>query len=275
MSMIPHLEMHYGTYYPEGGMHSISQRLYQLAVEQGVTFHFNHPVESIVHQHKRAIGVKTNGDVHRADVVVSNMDIFSSYTKLLKDLPMPARVLNQERSSSALIFYWGIKKRFPQLDLHNILFSADYEKEFKTLFEGRGITDDPTVYINITAKEDNHAPSGCENWFVMINAPGNFGQDWEKIKRETRMNIITKINRMLNVSLEDLIEVEEVLDPVGIESNTSAHRGSLYGTSSNSRLSAFLYRQIEEPLLLRRFGASGRRNSPVLVVCKNSGGSNS
>lgn len=240
MSMIPHLEMYYGTFYPEGGMHSISQRLYQLALEQGITFNFNHPVESIVHKHKRAIGVKTIGDVYRADVIVSNMDIFSSYTKLLKDLPMPARVLNQERSSSALIFYWGIKKRFPQLDLHNILFSADYRKEFKTLFEDRGISDDPTVYINITAKEDNHAPSGCENWFVMINAPGNFGQDWAKIKREARMNIIAKINRILNVSLEDLIEVEEVLDPIGIESNTSAHRGSLYGTSSNSRFSAFL-----------------------------------
>lgn len=240
MSMIPHLEMHYGTYYPEGGMHSISQRLYQLALKQGVTFNFNQPVESIIHDKKQAVGVRTNGHVDEADVVVSNMDIFSSYTKLLKDIPMPARILNQERSSSALIFYWGVRKSFPQLDLHNILFSADYKKEFRSIFEDRDVPDDPTIYINITAKEDNHAPPGCENWFVMINAPGNYGQDWEKIKVDARKNIITKINRILNVSLDDLIEIEEVLDPVGIENNTSAHRGSLYGTSSNSMFSAFL-----------------------------------
>ena len=42
MSMIPHLEMYFGTFYPEGGMHSISQRLYQLALQQGITFNFNH-----------------------------------------------------------------------------------------------------------------------------------------------------------------------------------------------------------------------------------------
>lgn len=240
MSMIPHLEMFYGTFYPEGGMHSISQHLYRLALDQGITFNFNQRVESIVHQRKQVTGVKTNGDVHTADIVVSNMDIHSSYTKLLKDIPMPTRIVNQERSSSALIFYWGVKRKFPQLDLHNILFSADYRKEFNTLFEDHDVSDDPTVYINITSKEDNHAPPGCENWFVMINAPGNFGQDWVKIKNLARRNIIAKINRILNVSLEDLIEVEEVLDPIGIESNTSAHRGSLYGTSSNSRFSAFL-----------------------------------
>jgi len=240
MSMIPHLEMFYGTFYPEGGMHSISQRLYLLAREKGVTFNFNQPVDSIVHDNKRVTGVQSNGKIHSAGIVVSNMDIFSSYTKLLKDMSIPRGIRTQERSSSALIFYWGIRRQFPQLDLHNIFFSADYRYEFKRLFEDYDLSDDPTVYINITAKEENHAPPGCENWFVMINAPGNFGQDWERMKIKARKNIINKINRMLNISLEELIEVEEVLDPVGIESNTRTHRGSLYGTSSNSRFAAFL-----------------------------------
>ena len=240
MSMIPHLEMFYGTFYPEGGMFSISQRLYQLAREQGVLFNFNQPVESIVHRDKRVVGVQSNGNIYSADLVVSNMDIFSSYTKLLKDVAMPRRILKQERSSSALIFYWGIRRQFPQLDLHNIFFSADYRNEFQKLFEEHDLSDDPTIYINITSKEENHAPPGCENWFVMINAPGNFGQDWGKLKKQARKNIISKINRLLNVSLEELIEVEEVLDPIGIEANTHTHRGSLYGTSSNSRFSAFV-----------------------------------
>ncbi|MDH4090731.1 MAG: phytoene desaturase family protein [Cyclobacteriaceae bacterium] len=240
MSMIPHLEMHFGTFYPEGGMHSISQSLYRLALDQGIQFRFNHRVEAILHKDKRVVGVETKAGIHDATVVVSNMDIFSTYTKLLADVPSPVKILKQERSSSALIFYWGVRKEFPQLDLHNIFFSGDYEQEFKHIFAYRDLYDDPTVYINVTAKEDKHAPEGCENWFVMINAPGNFGQDWEKLKKDARRNILTKINRMLNVKLEEFIEVEEVLDPVGIEANTSSHRGSLYGTSSNSRFSAFL-----------------------------------
>ncbi|MCK7535947.1 MAG: hypothetical protein MZV63_35650 [Marinilabiliales bacterium] len=44
----------------------------------------------------------------------------------------------QERSTSALIFYWVMNKRFEELDLHNIFFSSDYPGEFKALAKGRG-----------------------------------------------------------------------------------------------------------------------------------------
>jgi len=64
-----------------------------------------------------------------ADVVISNMDIFPTYKKLLADQPAPKQTLAQERSSSALIFYWGVKKQFPELDLHNILFSKKMLQE--------------------------------------------------------------------------------------------------------------------------------------------------
>ena len=34
--------------------------------------------------------------------------------------------------------------------------------------------------------------------------------------------------------------MEEILDPVKIESKTSSHQGALYGASSNNKLAAFL-----------------------------------
>ncbi len=240
MSMIPHLEMHYGTFYPKGGMHRISQSLFELAKQQGVHFYFNQKVDRILHQNKKAKGIQIKDQKIESDIVVSNMDIFSSYEYLLPDLKSPQRILKQERSSSAIIFYWGIRKRFPELDLHNILFSADYKTEFHKIFEELDLHDDPTIYINITAKEADDAPADCENWFVMINAPGNFKQDWESIRNQARQNIIAKINRILKVDIEQLIEVEEYLDPIRIEEQTSSHRGSLYGASSNSKFAAFL-----------------------------------
>jgi phytoene dehydrogenase-like protein len=45
---------------------------------------------------------------------------------------------------------------------------------------------------------------------------------------------------MLSTQLEDLIEVEEVLSPFDIERQTASFKGSLYGTSSNSKWAAFL-----------------------------------
>jgi len=241
MSMIPHLEMYFGTYYPKGGMHQISQSLYQLALNQGIVFNFNEKVEEIVVANKKAKGVISQKNNYAADIVISNMDIYPTYKKLLKKQVHPTKTLEQERSSSALIFYWGISKEFPELDLHNILFSTSYENEFKAIFEDKTLINDPTVYINITSKEDKKdAPQGHENWFVMINAPGNYGQDWDTLVQNARTHIISKINNILKVDLESFITAEHILSPVGIENSTSSYRGALYGAASNTTFSSFL-----------------------------------
>jgi phytoene desaturase len=234
MSMIPHLEMHYGTFFPKGGMHQICKSLYELAVSHGVLFKFKE-------EHKKAVGVVSDKRDYMADITISNMDIFPTYKNLLQNQIHPNKVLEQERSSSALIFYWGISQEFPELDLHNILFSENYEEEFSAIFKERTISNDPTIYINITSKEEQgDAPKGHENWFVMINVPGNYGQDWEQLKTKARARIISKINKTLGVDLEQLITVEHILDPIGIERDTSSYRGALYGAASNSKFAAFL-----------------------------------
>ncbi|MGN6179378.1 MAG: 1-hydroxycarotenoid 3,4-desaturase CrtD [Mucilaginibacter sp.] len=243
LNVIPHLEQHFGAYFPEGGMYNIVSSLVKLAEGLGVHFHYNSPVDEIILKDKKATGIKAGGQIHKADIIVSNADLWPTYKKLLRQYPHihPQKNLQQERSSSALIFYWGIKKKFTQLDLHNIFFSADYKAEFDHLWQQKTIYIDPTVYINISSKQ-NHtdAPEGCENWFVMINAPANSGQDWEVLTDITRRNIITKLSRLLGEDISRLIVCEDVLDPRGIESKTSSYQGSIYGTSSNSRYAAFL-----------------------------------
>jgi diapolycopene oxygenase len=241
MSMIPHLEQHFGTFVPEGGMISITNALWKLADELGVQFHFGKRVEKIIIEHSAACGLMVDGERYNGDLVVSNMDVVPTYRKLLKEQIAPDKTLKQERSSSALIFYWGIKKNFPELDLHNILFSEDYENEFNDIFKLKTIPSDPTVYINISAKDElKDAPEGCENWFVMINVPGNTGQNWDKLIPLARKRIIERINKALNTDIETFIEAEDVLEPRTIESRTQSYQGSLYGAASNNRFAAFL-----------------------------------
>lgn len=241
LSLIPHLEMNEGTFYPAGGMISITNALYELAKKKGVQFYFESPVQKIIHRNGRVTGVKVNGETREASLVVSNGDVYFTYKNLLADTVQAAKVLRQERSSSAVIFYWGIKKTFPQLGLHNIFFSADYKSEFDSIFIDKKIFHDPTVYVNITSKmESNMAPAGMENWFVMVNAAANTGQDWDTAKAELRSLVIKKLSRLLGEDINSLVVTEETLDPVSIEQKTSSYMGSLYGTSSNSKLAAFL-----------------------------------
>ncbi len=242
LKLIPHLEMNEDVFYPQGGMISINKALYNLALKKGVTFNFNTTVQRIIETDNEAKGIVINNENHFADVVISNTDVFFTYLKLLNDKQQAKKILKQERSSSAIVFYWGIKKEFRQLYLHNIFFSKDYEAEFNSIFKLKNPYSDPTIYINITAKMEPgvHAPAGKENWFVMVNVASDEGMSDEAIISLYKKNIIAKLNRLLQFDIEPLIETETVLHPKLIEEQTVSFGGALYGTSSNSRSAAFL-----------------------------------
>ena len=240
LNVIPSLEHHLGAYFPDGGMYSITKALFNLCKDLGVQFHFNKKVSSIIVHKNKAVGVECDDKKFDAEIVVSNMDVFKTYKNLLPKIKAPEKILNQEKSSSAIIFYWGIKKSFPELDLHNIFFSSNYRMEFDCLFNEKTIFNDPTIYINISSKyQKSDAPANSENWFVMVNAPNNSNQNWEDIIKETKKNCVIKINKILKTNIEELIEVEEILNPVLIEQRTSSIGGSLYGNASNNKFAAF------------------------------------
>lgn len=254
LHVIPHLEFHYGAYLPKTGMRDIANILYEQAIRLGVSFDFNSRVHKLnvgklnveklnsnkPTQKTRITSIITEGGKeYSSDLVVANVDIKIVYQKLLQK-SLPPKIKNAENSSSALIFYWGVKRKFPELDVHNIFFSEDYQEEFDAIFNRKTIQNDPTVYINITSKlVESDAPDNGENWFVMINVPHNSGQNWPELVQIAKSKILKKLSTALRVQVADIIEVESILDPITIESNTGSNKGSLYGSSSNHRMSAF------------------------------------
>lgn len=240
INIISHLELGMGDYLPKKGMHQITEHLRALAIECGVTIKLNENVDSIVIENNNIVGITSNNINYKSSLVVSDVDIHLLYNKLLPKQYLPKKLLNQQKSSSAYVFYWGINKEFKELDLHNILFSDNYRYEFEQIFNSTAPTEDPTIYINITSKHcKQDAPQGCENWFVMVNVPHQ--QDKHISYGEAlRVNVIKKINRILKINIEEHIIEEAILNPIDIEQQTSSFGGSLYGNSSNNKFSAFL-----------------------------------
>ena len=74
----------------------------------------------------------------------------------------------------------------------------------------------------------------------MINVPWNENQNWVKKAEKLKRLIIKKINLTLSTNIEKLIETEKIVTPVDISNDTLSYKGALYGSSSNSKLSAFL-----------------------------------
>ena len=240
LGMIAHLELNEGAWYPQGGMISIPRALRSLCEDLGVTFITSAAAQRIIYSNGRVNGVLTDDGLMASDAVVSNSDVYFTYRNLLQDAAAAARIAQQERSSSGIIFYWGMRKIFPQLRLHNIFFSDDYEAEFRAIFRKAEVCDDPTIYINITAKvEAAHAPAGCENWFVLINTPASTTAMDDATVMRIRNAVITKLSRMLGEDISPLIQTESVLTPASIESSTGSFMGALYGTASNNPMAAF------------------------------------
>ena len=159
LNLIPHLEINQGAYFPEKGMRSISNLLERLCREMGVQIHTNTSVESISHENQKVNGVHTKNEFYESDVVICNQDIYFVYERLLKNKKVAQELKQQERSTSAIIFYWGINREFDDLNLHNIFFSKNYKDEFNEISCEKNVPDDPTIYVNITSKEQkNDAP---------------------------------------------------------------------------------------------------------------------
>jgi len=241
LNVIQHLEINTGTYLPDKGMYSIVTALVKLAEDMGVKFIYNMQVDEIIVANKHVTGIKINTNFIKYDRVISNMDIYYTYKKLLPNKKFSKRIINQPKSTSLICFYWGINKKYDELGIHNMLFAKDEKEEYDAIFERKTISDDPSLYIYISSKHiKTDAPNGCENWFVLVTAPNDTGQNWDEILKHTRKKAIQKINKMLKTDIEKHINFEDDLTPIKIKNNYSSAFGAVYGNSSNSKFAAFL-----------------------------------
>ncbi len=246
LNIIQHVEYNLGGYIAEEGIYSIPKAIEKAAIKKGVNIFTNSNVDKILVDGRRIKGLVVNGEKKKYEIVVSNSDVKNTYLNLLNDEKSRGakKYKKMEMSSSALVFYWGVKGVHDSLEIHNIIFSNNYEKEFHQLFNEKTIPDDPTIYIYISSKfNKNDAPANCENWFVMINTPYAAGQNWKAEASKIRDIIIKKVESTLKMNLSEKIITESILTPDLIEKKTSSLGGSIYGISSNNKMAAFMRQQ--------------------------------
>ncbi|MBN1780038.1 phytoene desaturase [bacterium] len=243
LNVIPYVELGLGGYAVRGGLYELVAALEKTAETRGVRIHRGIRVDRILHRNGRVTGVVAQDRKFDADIVLCNSDVVYAYNTLLREFSQTARKLNRlEPSLSGLVFFWRVKGVFPQLKQHNIIFSDNYQQEFKQIFHDKIPPADPTVYISISSRMDpHHAPPGHENWFVLINMPYlHADQAWTHEQTfQVRRKVIEKLKKH-GLHVEPAIESERVLTPSDIAVQTLSNRGSIYGISSNSMNSAFM-----------------------------------
>ncbi|KPL09700.1 hypothetical protein AMJ85_06205 [candidate division BRC1 bacterium SM23_51] len=241
LNIIPYVEYGFGGYYIKGGMYRLVDALAKVAAELGVEIHTSSRVDRILHDRQRVSGIAVEGEHLSADYVLCGSDVVVAHNQLIAGIARRREKLNRlEPSLSGMVFLWGVCKQHPQLKMHNLLFSGNYQKEFAEIFTKLRPPEDPTIYITITSRVDpEHAPPHGENWFVLLNMPSLAeGQNWAEETKRIRETVFCKLRR-IGVDISSDVEVEKVYTPEDFHHLFASNRGSIYGISSNSRTTAF------------------------------------
>lgn len=241
LNVIPYVEYGIGAYYVNGGMYKLIEAIEILARKLEIDVELNTEVDRIIIDNKTAKGISHSGINEYFDFVVCNSDVVESFNNLVQGFEKERKNLNKlEPSLSGMLFLWGVKTKSENLKHHNVFFSNDYQSEFKQIFEERKAPDDPTIYISISSKTNpEHAPQDSENWYVLLNMPYlDVFQDWDSEVRKMRSAVFKKLKKF-GIDIENKIEYEKVLTPKEFYNLYRSNKGSIYGISSNSRMTAF------------------------------------
>ncbi|MEX2477336.1 MAG: phytoene desaturase family protein [Gracilimonas sp.] len=247
LNVIPHVELNQGGYYVRGGLYKVAEAFQELALALGVKFHFNSNIKSIQTEKGQAVGIiLEDSSLIESDLVISNSDATETITHLLPDSSISPRRKEKakqiEPSCSGFVMMLGINKIYPELEHHNIFFSEDYEKEFNQIFQEKVMPDDPTIYIANTSHSDpEHAPNNSSNLFVLINAPYLTDQyNWEDEAEKYGDKVIRMLEERGLERVSEHIVFKEKITPSNFYEKYRSNKGSIYGTSSNDKFSAFL-----------------------------------
>ncbi|KAI9310842.1 phytoene dehydrogenase [Dichotomocladium elegans] len=242
-SLLQFTEFAEGIWYPRGGFNVVVQKLEQIAATKGATFRYSAPVSKINTEPGRVTGVTLEtGEVIEADAVVCNADLVYAYHHLLPPCSWTQTTLASKKlTSSSISFYWSMKRKVPELDVHNIFLAESYKESFDEIFSGHTMPSEPSFYVNVPSRIDpSAAPPGKDSIIVLVpighmtDAIKNKPDHYKKMVKRARAAVFDVLRRRLMVDgdkFESLIEHEIVNDPSVWEKKFNLWRGSILGLS--------------------------------------------
>lgn len=245
-NIIPMIELLYGVWFIEGGMHTMATAMARLFEELGGKIHYHSKVDEILIHNKKVLGVAVKGKALQGDYVISNADFPYTMTTLVKDASArgkytPEKIKRMDYSCSCLVFYWGVDKTFDKLAPHTFIIAKDLTDNLNRIFDGR-LIEDPSIYLHVPSQVDpSMAPEGKSSFYTLIPVSeletGTYPWTEETIDhyRQRALATLKEIPGLEN--LKEEISVERIFTPEDFEKNFSAYRGATFGLQPTLRQS--------------------------------------
>lgn len=278
-NLIPAFTQMKGLYHIKGGLYSYIKALEKLLLELGGIIKTASPIDKILFEDNKAVGVIVRGKRILCDEVVCSCDYTYALNNLIgneniKKLIKPLSKLNY--SCSTFILYLALDKKYPMLNIHNIYVNKNFKKNINAPFKGN-LSKDPSIYIYCPSSIDSTiCPNGSECINIMVRVPNLLSNkvNWDL---ETTNNIKNELLDILSniTGLEDVKEhilFDSYLTPLDLRDRFNTYAGSAFGLSHILNQSSIFRPQCELPNLKNLFftGASVHPGNGVSMVLKSS-----
>jgi phytoene desaturase len=237
-SLLQYTELAEGIWFPMGGMYRVIESMTAIAERLGVRFVYDAPVEHIEHNGQRATGVLLkDGRKMSADVIVVNADLPYAYRELLKEDGEARKLDKKKFTCSAIMFYWGVDKVYPQIKHHNVWLAGDYKASFDSIFDRNTLPDEPSFYVHAPSRTDPAAaPAGQDTLMVLVpvgHLDDATPQDWAALKAKARSVVLARLKEIGVDDLEQHIKFEVCYTPKNWQTLYNLDKGAAFGLSHN------------------------------------------
>jgi phytoene desaturase len=231
-----------GTWHPKDGMYSIVKGMVQLAESLGVKIHIDSPVEEILLENKKAVGIKVKGEKIISDIVLSGADYHHSETLLPEDSRAYSEAYWDKKTfaPSSLLFYVGLNKKVKNVSHHTLFFDVDFDTHAQTIYDTAQWPEEPLFYANFPSISDpDMAPQDKEACFILIPiAPGL--EDTDQLRNRYFDIVMERLEKLTDQSLKDDLLFRESFCVNDFISVYNSYKGNAYGMANTLLQTAFL-----------------------------------
>lgn len=235
-SLISFLERRWGIYFVMGGTGRLVQGLVSLIESQGGEIRFGAEVGAISVKNRTATGVRLAcGEQVPADVVVSNADSAWTYRHLLppevRRRWTDRRIERSRYSMSLFLWYFGTRRRYPDVRHHTIMLGPRYRELLQDIFERKVLAGDFSLYLHRpTATDPSLAPAGCDAFYVLSPVPNlSGGIDWARAAEPYRRLIARHLGETVLPGLEEHVVTSRIMTPQDFQDRLLSFRGAAFG----------------------------------------------
>jgi phytoene desaturase len=203
---------------------------------QGGGVHCNADVEEIAVAGGRATGVRlASGETIAADIVVSNACSAWTYRHLLPGVARrrwtDRRIERARYSMGLFVWYFGTKRKYPEVAHHTILLGPRYRGLLRDIFRRKILASDFSLYLHRpTATDPSLAPPDCDTFYVLSPVPNlASGMDWTVAAETYRRAICASLGGTILPGLEAELATSIVMTPQDFESRLLSFRGAGFG----------------------------------------------